>query len=699
MTRSGRARTALVLIAVAAVVLRLGHAVSLLRGPIGEALVQDARFYHEQALRILGRLPQALGDTTPFNNLGYPYLLAAIYAVAGARPGAAMIVQAVLGGASTALLGLAIRDLAKDDLAAVAAAGAYAAAQTAIFYDGALLTPAAVDRALIAALAALARWSVTGRFRWIAWSGAALGVATLLRTNLVLAVPFAALAVLLPRREAEALRPRSLPAAALLVACALAGPAAVGAAVGVRAGAFVPLTANGGMNFWVGNNPDAQGVYYVAPFLRTGGAAAESDAYLEEARRRTGDPTLTLAGSSRFWLREGWRAIVSAPGRWLRLEGRKIALFATAAEPQTNLSLAVVSAFSPVLRATPVRFGILAVLGAGGLVLLAARGDRQAAAVLAAPLVAAFLTCAVFFVSGEYRHAAAPGLAGGAGVLVGALARPRRERRWAWMASGAAAIAAAVLAVLPWPGLSRAMPPDLDAGNLVRAVVAAGSAVGHADEGTYRRAEALLRQAPASEAGRLFRLDTRSWLTFRAAQDLGDRARAADALDAARELLASDLRALGAGYDEGFLLDIRSGGASRVKSLTALPAVSEDPSLARRAALLGAHDFVEATAALRDGRGEEARTFLEEAAALTPDRVEVQALLGKARLATGDRAGAIRALHAACAGWPVRPDCAFFAAEMYASEGNVPQARSALAEALRRDPTYGPALRLQQALR
>lgn len=699
MTPAGRVRTALTLIAVAAVGLRLGHALSVLRGPIGEALVQDARLYHEQALRILGRLPQGFGDTTPFNNLGYPYVLAAIYAVAGARPAAAMILQALLGGASAALLGLAVRDLVENDFAAVTAAAFYAAAQTAIFYDGALLTPAGVDVALIAGLATFARWSVTGRRPWIAASGACLGVATLLRTNLAFAVPFAAFAVLLPPRDTVDHRPKARSAAALLLASALAGPVTVGAAVGFRAGTFVPLTANGGMNFWVGNNGDAQGVYYVAPFLRNGGAAAESDAYLHEARRRTGDPALTLAGSSRFWLREGWRAIVSAPGRWLRLEGRKIALFATAAEPQTNLSLAVVSAFSPVLRVTPVRLWVLSVLGAGGLALLAARGDRRAAAVLAAPVAAAFLTCAIFFVSGEYRHAAAPGLAAGAGIFIAALARPRRERRQAWIAGGAAALAAAVLAVLPWPGLSRAMPPDLDAGNLVRAVVAAGSAAGPAGEETYRRAEALLRRAPASDAGRLFRLDTMSWLAFRGAQDPGDRVRAVEALEAARALLASDLRALGVGYEEGFLIDIRNEASSRVKSLSVLPAISEDPVLARRAALLGAHDFVEATGALRDGRAQEARSFLEEAALLTPGRIEVEALLGQARIATGDRAGGIRALHAACAGWPVRPDCAFFAAEMYASEGNVPQARSALAEALRRDPTYGPALRLRQALR
>src|SRR5262249_4788707 len=151
------------------------------------------------------------------------------------------------------------------------------------------------------------------------------------------------------------------------------------------------------------------------------------------------------------------------------------------------------------LRRTPVGFAALAVLGAGGLTLLAARGERRAAAILLGPVAAAALTCTIFFVSGEYRHAAAPSLAAGGGILVSALARRRGERTSAWIASASAALGVGALAALPRPALARAMPPDLDAGSLVRAVVADGSRDGRADEATYRRAGTLLARAPASQ--------------------------------------------------------------------------------------------------------------------------------------------------------------------------------------------------------
>ena len=695
----GRWRTALAGTAALAGLVRAVHVVSILRSPMGEALVQDARVYDELARRLLGLAPAVASDPTPFNNLGYPYLLAAVYALAGPRPGAVMALQAVLGAAAVVLLGIAVRDLLDDAAAGLLAALAYALAQTAVFYDGLLLTPAVANLALVAALAALGRGSVTGRRRYFALAGAALGAAILVRTNLVLAIPFFALAAAvrggvpnpLPRR-------RRWGAACLLAVCAAALPVSIVAVDAARTGDVVPLTANGGMNFWIGNAPRSQGVYYVADFLGDRGATAEQEAYLGEARRRTSNPRLTLSGASRYWFGRGLEAIAASPGRWLALEGRKVALFWSAIETKTNLSLATVAALSPVLRWTPVRFALLAVLGAAGLVLIAMRGNRRAAAALGGLVAAAFATCVVFFVSGEYRHAALPALCAGGAALVLAVARGIRRGAWGtigpWWGGAAAAAAALALASLPWPGIRRAMPPEMDAGDLVRAICS-----GRPGPGDFARARALLAAVPTTEEGRVFRADTRGWLAWREAMEPRGSDRAAEAFDAAREVLALDYRTLLGGYEEGFLRSVRQAAVERVRSLATQPWVAADPALSERAALLGADGFREVREALGRADPDAARAILARVLALTPDRVEALALEGEALYASGDRAEAIRAWGLSCDGWPRIPDCAADVAAMYAHEGNTAQARVALEEALRRDPSYGPALRLRSELR
>jgi len=678
-------RRALAAVALVALAARLAHLVSVLRSPLGATLVQDARLYHDAALRILGLLPSRGGDAIPFNNLGYPYLLAAVYGVAGARPEYALVAQAVLGVLGVVLLGCAARDLLGSPAAGLAAAALYGLAQTAIFYDGLLLTPAATNVALIAATAAMGRYRVRGRPGWPVLAGAALGASVLLRTNAVLTLPGFVAVPLIARRARTA---------ALIASCALALPLAVSAATAWRSGEWVPLTANGGMNFWVGNNRASQGVYYVAPFLGDRGATAEAEAFLAEARRRAADPSLTLAGASRFWLREGMREIAGAPGHWLALEGRKAALFASGLEAKTNLSLGFVSAFSPALRWDPVRMPVIAALAAAGFVLLASSGGRGALALLSGLVLAAFATCTLFFVSGEYRHVALPALCAAAGY---ALVSARRSKAGA-LALAAALVAAAV-ALVPWPGIRRAMPLDLDAGDMVRAIVRPERGTATPDRARFARARALLARAPRSPEGGLFRLDTERWLARTEALAFEDPRAAADALDAARRLLAEDLGALRSGYDESFLQTKRRAALDDVRTIGAQPWVASDPPLARRAALLGAHDFAEAASAIEAGQAAAARGFLEEALGLTPHRVEVTALLGRALYALGDRAGAVRAWGESCAGWPKIPDCAADVAEMYAREGNVSQARIALDEALRRDPAFPPALRLRSALR
>ena len=61
-----------------ALAVRALHTVALLRSPLGETLIQDARYYHETAVALLTAGP---AGGASFMNVGYPYALALMGAV------------------------------------------------------------------------------------------------------------------------------------------------------------------------------------------------------------------------------------------------------------------------------------------------------------------------------------------------------------------------------------------------------------------------------------------------------------------------------------------------------------------------------------------------------------------------------------------------------------------------------------------
>src|SRR4029079_17684636 len=121
-----------------------------------------------------------------------------------------------------------------------------------------------------------------------------------LRANILLLPPLAAIAVL---------RSTGRRAATTLLAAALALPAVVIVGNGMLHGTWAPVSANGGMNLWVGNHRGAVGVYQAADFLKTPRAAGEESGFLDEARRRTGDPALALTGADGYWRGEALREV------------------------------------------------------------------------------------------------------------------------------------------------------------------------------------------------------------------------------------------------------------------------------------------------------------------------------------------------------------------------------------------------------
>ena len=178
--------------------------------------------------------------------------------------------------------------------------------QPYVFYDGALLTAAPITFLNLAALYCLVH--AQGAARWLWGAGLLLGLSATARPMVLLFVAVVAgwFVVQWGRRG---WRQWGL----VVVGCGL-----VVGAVAWRnylvGGEWLLTTSSAGMNFYVGNHPEANGIYAQVDFLPSAEPDLEREAFIREAEARTGWE-LTPAQASRFWLVAGLRFAVGKSPR------------------------------------------------------------------------------------------------------------------------------------------------------------------------------------------------------------------------------------------------------------------------------------------------------------------------------------------------------------------------------------------------
>ena len=456
-----------------ALALRLAHWAAVRRAPFIAELAMDSREYDRWAREIAGG--DWLGHGVFFQAPLYPYLLALLYRVCGRSLDAAYLVQIAGGAAGCYALYRSGRAMVSErvGLAAAALAVVYG---PFIFYDVQLLkeslavtvvcfllwalapeerpaAPAAPASLPPVAGAAAGAGGPGSRRRWLRWlaAGLLLGLLALLRENALLAVPF-----LLPLpwiggqgAQASPARRTASRAAALGTAALLAGVCLALAPVALRnglvGGDFLPTTFQGGVNFYIGNNPRADGTYQpIVPGKQVPELERREPVRLaeQELGRR-----LTPAEVSRFWLGRalGWAR--SHPGDFLRLTLRKLGRFFGWYEWPDAVDYYAVREQSPVYRLPLLEFGGATLLAAVGLGWLGGgRARRLAPALLFAG--GWMVSTVAFFLFARYRLPVVPALLLLAALPVAALV----EALGAWIRGRARASAADAAPATATPG-------------------------------------------------------------------------------------------------------------------------------------------------------------------------------------------------------------------------------------------------------
>lgn len=416
-------------------------------GPHGVRPVVDERAYVEWAREIShGRL--LFGE--PFYLDPLPaYLLGLLFKLSGGSLFFARLFYAGLGVGTVALVGRLARALFSPREGRVAMWLLALYGPHTFTFGWVLKEALAVHLTAWVLLLAVIVQGEDARPRRFAAMGFAAGALMLSRGNYVPLMPLFGLWVLWEVWRAQAPAPlklQRLAAFGLAFALPLAPVSAHNALAG---GSAIPVTVQGGANFWIGNNPQASGTYDHWDFSYAIPSREKSD-YLAEAERRLGR-TLTLRENSNYWLGLGLQFWKEQPGDALLLLAKKSWLLIHNYEvPDTYAFSCFRTHFTPILWLLPLGFGWLVGLAlVGGA--WAVRRERRAR-LLAAFFVLYGGSVAVFFIFDRYRIPLCLALCVfAAHALVKGLDRVRAKQTQGLGLAGAAALAVTVLAFVPTP--------------------------------------------------------------------------------------------------------------------------------------------------------------------------------------------------------------------------------------------------------
>jgi 4-amino-4-deoxy-L-arabinose transferase-like glycosyltransferase len=419
------------------VALCLVHVWYLAGSPLLRYLTLDLKSYDTWARAILAG--DVWGKQVFYQDPLYPYLMALVYKLTGARVVHVLLAQ-VAASATSVYLTFRLAERLFGPRAAQLAMWAAALYGPAVYYAGKPEKAAFAALAVTASLYLLVRAREGTTRHWLA-AGALLGLGSLLRGNVLLVAGIAAALVAFTPLAAPgpARRLRAVASLAAGLALVLVPVLLRNRVVGEE---WVFTTSQAGANLFIGNNAgNVTGTYAVPHFVRP------SPLYEEEDFRRFAEHTVgrALAASevSRFYVGQVAAWAGREPARFLRLQGTKLLAFLDHWEYPDNWSFYFVRRFSPVIALPLVPYGIVVSLAVLGLVVVFRR-PRDPARVFFALLVLAYAASVVaFYVFSRYRFPLAFALVALAAHGALTLWEDAAQRRWRRLLLGIGTVTAA----------------------------------------------------------------------------------------------------------------------------------------------------------------------------------------------------------------------------------------------------------------
>ncbi len=399
---------ALWMIALFALLIRWVHLFIVKDTDLVQIQIIDAAFYHSWAVAISNG--EIIGNHTFFMSPLYSYLAGLVYAIIGAAPVRLMALQGLMG-VGTVLLVFRWGSLLAGRTVGLVAAALTAVYAPFIFYETTLLTSTLIlllGVVILNLTEAVLRKTSTLNLLLL---GGVIGLSALARPLVLIFVPLLFLVLIIDNRDTWIKRSIWLTVGVLILLIP----------VGIRnlavGGDFTLTTSSAGMNFYVGNNPEATGLYWEAPFLTSIEPQYEDEDYRRVASKAV-ERELSTREAGQYWFNRSLDWMIHAPLSYLKLLGRKIFYFWNRAEFANNVSIYYGKEVSPIIAYNPFGFWLIGPLGLAGLILLWRRLGWKRARVPVLWVFAYFAGCVIFFVASEYRLAAVPALIVGVAYLL-----------------------------------------------------------------------------------------------------------------------------------------------------------------------------------------------------------------------------------------------------------------------------------------
>ena len=352
------------------------------------------------------------GSDAYFRGPLYPYLLAFFLKITGGSIFWVRFLQIIIASCSAVLVYLLGEKLFSKK-AGVVAGFAFAAYATIFFYDAMLLISVIyIFLNLLAVYLLLKQQGKYVPWRWFL-AGVVIGLSAIARPNILLLVPFFLLWIYLTFSTLKNVKKRLF-----IVAIYLAGILVPVLSVTLRnyivTGEPILISSQGGVNLYIGNNPDAEGLTMLMPEVKLDESFpwTEFTAATRAAAEKEAGRELTAGQESSFWTHKAINFILRNPGKFIKLTFKKIVYFFVGFEnsDQTDIyqSRTYSTLFSILLWKRPIYFpfGLVFPLALVGMIASWAR--RKETALLYVFIIGYIPTVVLFLVTARHRLAVVP---------------------------------------------------------------------------------------------------------------------------------------------------------------------------------------------------------------------------------------------------------------------------------------------------
>ncbi|MBN1299774.1 MAG: glycosyltransferase family 39 protein [Melioribacteraceae bacterium] len=385
-------------------IIRLGFVIETSESPFVEHLFSDSKIYIDYADKMV-KSGDWLGSEPYFMAPAYPYFLALFRLISSDSTLLIRITQAVISSLTLLFIFLAARNIFNKHISIIALLigavfGSY------VLYSGLIFS-----ETLQIFFISIFIYYLTNRNNsdnsghWVL-SGAFLGAAGILRANILLFLPVFVIYMLFSKNYFRNIRIGKYKAVSAFIFGAVLIISPVTIRNYIVSGELVPITSNGGINFYIANNNNAQGVF-VTPRQFDYAHDMSGRKY---ASKITG-ANLNNSEASDYWLNKTLDEIAEAPGRFALLYVKKILMFFNNNEfPQSSIINYEFyqSEYSDVLKLPLIRYSLLSLLFLIGFMLYLKYPKKESGLIIF--IVVYILATALFFVNGRFRLGITPAI-------------------------------------------------------------------------------------------------------------------------------------------------------------------------------------------------------------------------------------------------------------------------------------------------